>query len=46
MDATTILAIIASAVVFGAWSVLPHSGVQPQVERIEVPEPGPVSLSA
>jgi len=38
MDPTTIFAIIASVVVFGAWLVLPHSTVAAQVQRIEVPE--------
>ena len=46
MDATTIFAIIASAIVFSAWFLLPHSRVEPQVELLEVPEPAAVSLSA
>jgi hypothetical protein len=49
MDVTTTLALIASAVVFGAWFVLPHSRVEPQVartEQMELSEPAAVSLSA
>ena len=46
MDATTIFAMIASALVFGAWFLLPHSRVGSRVEPLEVPEPAPGSLSA
>ncbi|MEO6797170.1 MAG: hypothetical protein ABI401_00590 [Candidatus Dormibacter sp.] len=38
MDPTTIMAIISSVVVFGAWLVLPHSSVAPRATRVELPE--------
>ncbi len=38
MDPTTIMAIISSVVVFGAWLVLPHSSVAPMARRVELPE--------
>jgi hypothetical protein len=46
MDATTVLAVICSAVVFTGWLVLPHSprAVKPAVVVTE--ERQPVSVSA
>ncbi|MDQ6882675.1 MAG: hypothetical protein M3077_00360 [Candidatus Dormibacteraeota bacterium] len=38
VDPTTVMAIISSVVVFGAWLVLPHSSVTPTPKRAELPE--------
>jgi hypothetical protein len=46
MDATTVLAVICSAIVFAGWIVLPHSATAPVKASVVSEERTPVSVSA
>lgn len=42
MDATTIMAMVSCAIVFGGWLVLPHRAAPAVVDAKETPERVPV----
>jgi hypothetical protein len=46
MDATTVLAIVCSAIVLAGWVVLPHSAAVVKAPSIVTEERTPVSVSA
>jgi hypothetical protein len=46
MDATTVLAVICSAIVLAGWIVLPHSATAPVKASVVSEERTPVSVSA
>ncbi len=46
MDATTVLAVICSAIVFAGWLVLPHSATATEKALVVSEERAPVPVSA